>query len=264
MKKRPPVQPALDADAAALALARGSRRVSVCIPARDEERTIGAIVAAVHRDLTAAGGGVNLVDEVVVVDDGSTDATAKLARRAGAKVVGTRAGPGQSGKGRAMATGAGHCTGDLVVFLDGDVVNFSSRFVTALLAPLLNDESVVMVKAYYERPLEGAATGGGRVTELVAKPAISLLFPELTFVHQPLAGETALRRNVLDAVVLEPDYGVELGLLVDVAERFGTDAIAQVDLGTRAHRNRPLDELRPQATDVLSAALARAGAVLSR
>ncbi|MHB8330434.1 MAG: glucosyl-3-phosphoglycerate synthase, partial [Acidimicrobiales bacterium] len=133
---------------------------------------------------------------------------------------------------------------------------------TGLLGPLLLEEDVALVKAFYDRPLHGQATGGGRVTELVARPVIALLFPELAGVHQPLAGETAVTRAVLERTRLAAGYGVELGLLVDVAERFGTHAIAQVDLDTRVHRNRPLAELRLHATDVLRAALARAGAPL--
>ena len=247
--------------AAELAQARRGQRISVCIPARDEERTVAGVVAGVRRALTAAGGGVDLVDEIVVVDDGSADATAATATAAGALVV--PAGAGGAGKGEAMAAGVAATTGDLVVFLDADVENFGPHFVTGLLGPLLADPDVVLVKAVYDRPLHGAPTGGGRVTELVARPVIDLLFPELAHVRQPLAGETALRREVLERVGLEGGYGVEMGLLVDVAEAYGTGAIAQVDLGTRVHRNRPLDQLRPQATDVLRAALSRAGAVIA-
>lgn len=250
-------------EAAAVLAARRSARVSVCIPARDEEGTVGPIVAAVRRDLTAAGGGADLVDEILVVDDGSSDATADRARAAGATVA-TNGGGESGGKGRAMARALAASRGDLVVFLDADVENFGPHFVTALLAPLIDDEAVVLVKGYYERPLHDAPTGGGRVTELVARPVIDLLFPELAHIRQPLAGETALRRTALAGITLEPGYGVELGLLVDLAERFGTGALAQADLGRRVHRNRPLEELRPQATDVLRAALARAGAVLHR
>jgi len=201
-----------------------------------------------------------VVDEVVVVDDGSSDRTSEEAAGAGAEVVRRGAGPG--GKGRAMALGATSTRGDLVVFLDADVRNFGAHFVTRLLGPLLVDPEVQMVKAFYERPLHGEASGGGRVTELVARPVIELLFPELAGILQPLSGEQALRRSALAAVTLEPGYGVEIALLVDVAERFGTGAIAQVDLGTRVHRNRPLQQLRPHATEVLAAALSRAGASL--
>ena len=247
-------------DALRLAAERAPLRVSVCIPARNEERTVGAVVGCVHRRLTSAGGGIGLVDEIVVVDDGSTDATAEEAGRAGAVVVPSGSG---GGKGRAMAAGVAATDGDLVVFLDADVENFAAHFVTGLLGPLVAHPQVVLVKAFYERPLEGSPSGGGRVTELVARPVIELLFPALAGIRQPLAGETAVRRAVLERVVLETGYGVELGLLVDVAEAHGVRALAQVDLGRRVHRNRPLDELRPQAADVLRAALRRAGALVA-
>jgi len=247
-------------DAAALARRRRGVTVSVCIPARDEEGTVGDVAGRVHVALTARGGGVDLVDELVVVDDGSTDATAARAEAAGAVVVPSGS-PG-GGKGLAMRAGLAATTGDVVVFLDADVTDFGPHFVVGLVGPLLGDPSLVLVKAFYERPLH-AGRGGGRVTELVARPAIGLLFPELSHIRQPLAGETALRRSALGSLELEPGYGVELGLLVDMAEAHGAGAVAQVDLGVRAHRNRPLAELRPHATDVLRAALSRAGAAIA-
>jgi glucosyl-3-phosphoglycerate synthase len=248
-------------DPRALVAARAGRRVAVCIPARDEAPTVGAVVGGVRHALTAAGGGLDLVDDVVVVDDGSVDDTAGVARGAGARVV--RMHPGR-GKGEAMARALQETDAELLVFLDADVTNFGPHFVTGLLGPLLTEPGpgqpdVALVKGFYERPLNGAPGGGGRVTELVARPVIGLLFPHLAGVRQPLAGETAAPRTVLDKTGFSPGYGVELGLLIDVAEHFGVEQIVQVDLGVRVHRNRPLAELRPQATDVLSAALARAG-----
>jgi glucosyl-3-phosphoglycerate synthase len=249
-------------DARTLAASRRGRRVAVCIPARDEERTVGSVVAVVRAALTRAGGGVDLVDDVVVVDDRSRDDTAAVARHAGARVV--RAGEGSGGKGEAMALAVEHSDAELLVFLDADVTNLEPHFVTGLLGPLLADDGpdgveVALVKGYYERPLHGRPSGGGRVTELVARPVIDLLFPDLAGVRQPLAGETALPRAVVDKIGLAPGYGVELGMLIDVADRFGVDQVVQVDLGVRVHRNRPLDELRPQAADVLRTALSRAG-----
>jgi len=250
----------------ALARARGERRVAVCLPARNEAATVGPIVAAVARAFTAAGGGVDLVDDIVVVDDGSDDHTGRAARRAGARVV--RTGRTGGGKGQAMEVALAETDAELLVFLDADVEDFSPHFVSGLLGPLLvpfddGGPDVVLVKGFYERPLHGAPSGGGRVTELVARPLIDLLFPHLAGVRQPLAGETAAPRTVLDKTGFAPGYGVELGLLVDVADRFGVDHVAQVDLGVRVHRNRPLAELRPQATDVVRAALARAGVPLA-
>ncbi len=162
-----------------------------------------------------------------------------------------------------MALALQETDAELLVFLDADVENFEPHFVTGLLGPLLvapfDGGPDVLVKGFYERPLHGAPTGGGRVTELVARPLIDLLYPHLAGVRQPLAGETAAPRTVLDKTGFAPGYGVELGLLVDVAERFGVEHIAQVDLGVRVHRNRPLLALRAQATDVARAALERAG-----
>jgi glucosyl-3-phosphoglycerate synthase len=235
--------------------AKAGRAVSVCIPARNEDRTVGTVVRSVLGPLGPDG--LGLVDELLVVDDGSVDRTADTARRAGARVLTQR---GEGGKGEAMRAGLDACCGDVVVFLDADVENTTPDFVTGLLGPLLVHDEFALVKGFYERPLHGAPTGGGRVTELVARPLIELLFTDLAAIRQPLAGETAAPRWVLDKVDFAAGYGVELGLLVDVGRRFGVTAIAQVDLGSRVHRNRPLDELRPQAVDVLRAALARAGA----
>ena len=242
-------------DAGALAAAKAGRTVSVCIPARNEAATIAPIIRTIARQLTAAGGGVALVDEILVVDDGSTDGTGDLARAAGARVVVGDSAAG--GKGQAMRVALNESEGDLLAFVDGDVTNFGPHFVTGLLGPLLTDDGVTVVKGFYQRPLHGDPDGGGRVTELMARPVIDLLFPALSVIRQPLAGETAAPRWVLEKCTLADGYAVELALLVDVASRFGVETIAQVDLGVRVHRNRPLSELRPQATDILAAALAR-------
>ncbi len=224
--------------------AASGRRVTVCIPARDEATTVAGVVEPVASLLE------ELVDELIVVDDCSTDRTGAIAEAFGARVVRRDAGPG---KGAAMAAGLAASTGDVVVFLDADVRNFGMHYVTRLVEPLLADPTFVMVKGTYERP--GAA--GGRVTELLARPLLRRLFPQLAFVRQPLAGEVAVRRDALADMVLEPGYGVEIGMLIDVARRFGPSAIAQVDLGERVHRNRPLGELAGQADEVLAAVLAR-------
>jgi glucosyl-3-phosphoglycerate synthase len=239
-----------------LLAAKRGRTVTVCIPSRDEARTVGAVVRAVTGPYLAAAGGSGLVDEVLVVDDGSADDTAGAARAAGARVLSLRGG---GGKGQAMQAGLDASSGDLVAFLDADVENTSAGFVSGLLGPLLLEEDVALVKGFYTRPLHDRPTGGGRVTELMARPLVEVLFPHLSGVRQPLAGETAAPRSVLEKVELAPGYGVELALLVDVAARHGVPALAQVDLGVRIHRNRPIEELRPQAVDVLRAALDRAG-----
>lgn len=249
---------------------KGAHRISVCIPARNEQATIFDIVATVRRDLID---GPRLVDEVIVIDDRSEDETAALAVTAGAVLVSAseseavvcvetqvpRVGRAATGKGNAMRTGLAASRGDIVVFLDGDVENFAPHFVTGLLGPVLTRPETMLVKGCYRRPIGDAPTGGGRVNELVARPVMSLLFPELSGVAQPLAGEVALRRDALEGVVLADGYGVELGMLVDISRRYGIGSLAQVDLDVRVHRNRPLHELAPQARDVLAAALARAG-----
>ncbi len=230
-------------------------RVQVVIPARDEESTIGDIVTAVRRELVDGAG---LVDDLLVVDDASADRTADVARAAGAEIV---AGPGL-GKGEAMAAGAAALEADpgrdaVIVFLDGDVVGFGSCFVTGLLGPLLSDPAVELVKGFYRRPIGDQPLGGGRVTELVAKPALQLVFPALASVEQPLAGETAVRRSLYGDLELASGYAVEVAMLIDTLSARGTRAMAQVDLGVRRHRNRPLAALVPQAREVLAAILER-------
>jgi glucosyl-3-phosphoglycerate synthase len=250
---------AAEFDAAALANRKGDQRISLCLPARNEEATVGHIVAAARKHLVED---VALLDEIVVVDDHSTDRTAELAERAGARVVHAdrvlrRYGEGH-GKGEALWKSLFESDGDIVVWCDADVANFDPMYVVGLTGPLLERADVGFVKGYYDRPLREGHDGGGRVTELVARPALSLLFPHLAAVVQPLAGEYAGRRELLEQLPFVCGYGVDIALLIDVAERFGLDAIAQVDLGVRLHRNRSLAELAPQATAVLQAVLRRA------
>ncbi len=229
--------------------AMATHSIAVIIPARDESGTVGGVLDAVLGD-------GDLLDEVVVVDDHSSDDTATVARRHGARVV---ANDDRPGKGAALCAGVAATTSDLLVFLDADVRNTSDEYVARLVQPLLEHDETVLVKGYYERPLHDMPTGGGRVTELTARPILSLLFPGLGEIRQPLAGETALRRRIFDDVALDLDYGVEIALLIDVARVAGVSALAQVDLGVRRHRNRPLEELNPMAVEVLRSALARYG-----
>ncbi len=242
---------------------KGATTVSVCLPARNEEATVGAIVEVVRNELIDKLG---LVDEVIVMDDHSTDRTAAVAKDAGATVVACsdvldHLG-NQPGKGEALWKSLYVSTGDIVVWCDSDVANFGPHFISGLLGPLLIDNAIGYCKGFYHRPVGADQRGGGRTTELVARPLIALLFPELGDIIQPLAGEYAGRREILERVPFVQGYGVEMGLLIDVCRLAGYDAIAQVDLGTRVHRNRPLHELSSQATEVMQVALHRADRTL--
>jgi glucosyl-3-phosphoglycerate synthase len=244
---------------AELAERKGSTTVSVCLPARNEARTVGPIVTAIRQRLMER---IELVDELIVVDDHSTDATAAVAQNAGATVVDASTvltdhdlGPG---KGEALWKSVHASTGDLIVWCDSDITDFDTRFVTGLLGPLIEDPGVAFTKGFYERQ-EHDGVGGGRVTELTARPLLQLLFPDLASVVQPLSGEYAGRRSVLERLPFTVGYGVDLGLLIDVHRLVGSEAMVQVDLGRRQHRNRPLVELAPQALSVLQKGLERAG-----
>lgn len=228
---------------------KGAQRIAVCIPARDESATLGPIldtVAGLHAE--------GIVDDVIVIDDHSADRTADVAARHGATVLTSPLGPG---KGQALSRAARATDADLLLFLDADVRNFNEDYVTALLIPLLRDPATQLVKARYRRPLDGVADEGGRVTEILARPLLRRHFPQLASIAQPLAGECALRQSTLEHIVLADGYGIEIALLIDVANHFGLESIRQVDLGERIHRNRPLHQLRPHCDDVLDAVLAR-------
>lgn len=226
---------------------KGDASVAVIVPAQDEATTIGAVLDTVQiHD--------HLIDELIVVDDHSSDDTPTVADHHGARVVHLK---DFSGKGAAMSAGVAVSTSAIVVFLDADVLNTGADYVARLIQPLLERPAIQLVKGFYERPLHNMPTGGGRVNELAARPILSLLYPGLGEIRQPLAGETAARRSALDTLALEPGYGVEIAMLIDFAQLFGVHALAQVDLGIRRHRNRPLEELRPMAVDVLRAALDR-------
>jgi glucosyl-3-phosphoglycerate synthase len=245
---------------ASLVEAKRGRRVSVCVPARDEAATIGRVVEVLRTDLIERH---PLIDELVVIDDGSRDTTAEVARTAGADVVAADSVladyGADGGKGQAMWKAVHVTSGDVIAFCDGDIANFGPEFVTGTVGPLLTRDDVAFVKGYYHRPLDGRPGEGGRVTELVARPIISLLFPQLATLVQPLAGECAGRRDVLEQVPFVGGYGVDLGLLIDISERFGSGSIVQCDLGERVHRNRPLADLGPQAMTILQLALSRSG-----
>lgn len=248
--------------AARLAALKGDHVVSVCLPARNEAATIGAIVGCLRDRLVDE---VAVVDEILVVDDHSSDGTAAIARAGGATVVSAESvladyGEGH-GKGEALWKSLFVARGDLLVWCDSDIVNFDDRFVRGLLGPLLEHPEVGFVKGFYHRPQEGMV-GGGRVTELLARPLLSLFFPELSEVVQPLAGEFAARRTAVEQVPFVEGYGVDIALVLDLARTLGPAAIAQVDLDERVDRNRSLEELGPQALAVAQAVLRRAGVAI--
>jgi glucosyl-3-phosphoglycerate synthase len=242
----------------ALRAAKGERTVSVCLPCRDEAATIGPLVSLIRSELITRW---RLVDELIVLDDRSTDDTARVAAHAGARVVAIddvheEHGVGH-GKGNALWATLLVSHGDFIVWCDGDVTSFEPQWVTRLLGPLVTDDSVALVKALYHRPTRYG--GGGRTTELVARPLMSRYFPELTGLAQPLSGEYAGRRSVLEQLSFVQGWGVEMGLLIDIAERCGAQAIGQVDLGSRLHRHRELLALSVQAGEVMATMLDRAG-----
>ena len=244
-------------------------RTSLVLPARNEAATVGEVVRRVRAALVED---VPLLDEVVVMDSDSTDDTAEVAAAAGARVhrsadvrpdLGTL-----PGKGEALWKSLFVTDGDLLVFMDADLVDWDTHFVPGLLGPLLTDRAVSLVKGFYERPALTAAPdgddvvaeegGGGRATELLARPALALLFPALGAVVQPLAGEWAVRRDHFASLRVPTGYAVDLAALVDTAGTLGLDAVAQVDLGRRAHRHQALHDLGPMATQLLAALHARA------
>jgi glucosyl-3-phosphoglycerate synthase len=240
---------------------RAGTTISVCLPALNEAATIGEIVRVLRETLVER---IPLIDELVVMDAASTDATARIAAAAGATVVQERdvlpeMGPG-AGKGEGLWKSLDACTGELLCWIDTDIANIHPRFVTGLVGPLLADPSIAYVKGFYERPLADGAelrpTGGGRVTELLARPLINAFWPALSGLVQPLSGEFAGRRELLERVPFFSGYGVELGLLLDVVHAAGVDAIAQVDLDRRVHRNQDLPSLSRMSFGVLQAALA--------
>ena len=232
------------------------RTVSVILPAREVAETIGPIVASIDR-LRELG----LVDELIVVDAASNDGTARIAERAGARVlqeseVLPQFGP-CLGKGDAMWRAVSAAAGEVVVFCDADTTDFSSAFVTGLLLPILREPEVGLVKGSFQRPLRAGGeilpNEGGRVTELVARPLINLHFPELAGLEQPLAGEIAIERELFEQLEVPVGYGVEVAMVIDVLRSRGIDAIGQTRLGQRQNRHQPLRSLGGMAYEVMVA-----------
>ncbi|MFD0279928.1 glucosyl-3-phosphoglycerate synthase [Kitasatospora sp. NPDC127111] len=253
-----PVRTLLDAKRAA----GRAGTVSVVLPALDEEATVGDIVRTIRRELMER---LPLVDELVVVDSGSADDTAAAAAAAGARVVHRddilpRL-PAAPGKGEVLWRSLLVTSGEIVCFVDADLREFDPAFVSGIVGPLLTEPDIQLVKAMYDRPLEtdGAVVpaGGGRVTELVARPLLNLHWPELAGFVQPLGGEYAARRSLLERLPFPTGYGVELGLLVDALETAGLDALAQVDVGVRHHRHQDSQALGRMAATIYRTALER-------
>ncbi len=241
------------ADVERLLALKNGQQISVCIPTLNEAATIGQIVTLIRENLS------ELVDEVLVIDSGSSDATQEIARAAGASVHLAADispdGTAYRGKGENLWKALHIACGDLICYVDGDITNFHPGFITGLLGPLLTNPNIDYVKAYYERPLHhgptSQATGGGRVSEILIRPLVALFYPELGEISQPLAGEYAARRSTLTALPFPIGYGVEIAHLIDLAQDGKLSRIAQTDLDKRAHRNRPDEELGSMAFALL-------------
>jgi glucosyl-3-phosphoglycerate synthase len=249
------------ADLDGLVALKKSQRISVCIPTLNEADTIGPIVSIIRDSLISTG----LVDEVLVIDSDSTDATREIATAAGAVVYqSSEILPNElsyHGKGENLWKALHVAGGDIICYIDGDISSFHSGFVTGLVGPLLSDPELDYIKAYYERPLaygdESHSTGGGRVSEILVRPLISLFYPELGGILQPLAGEYAARRTTLESLPFPVGYGVEIAHLIDLAHDGKIHRVAQTDLVRRVHRNRDDDELGSMAFAILRVVMRR-------
>jgi glycosyltransferase involved in cell wall biosynthesis len=244
------------------AKAHSGLSVSIALPALNEEGTVGNVVRIITEEFVRR---VPLVDEVVLIDSNSSDRTREVARGLGVPVhvhqhvlpvLGSR-----KGKGEALWKSLFLTRGDIVIWVDTDIINFHPRFVYGLLGPLITHPEIQFVKGFYRRPLKVdnklQAGGGGRVTELTARPLLNLFFPELSGIIQPLSGEYGGRRGALEQLAFSSGYGVEIGLLIDVFERFGLDAIAQVDLQERIHHSQPLESLSKMSFAIIQTVIRR-------
>jgi len=255
-----------DLEALYRAKQRAGLKVSLCIPTLNEEKTIGKEIAILK---TALMDRVPLIDEFAVIDSGSTDRTAEICASYGVDFLHSgdilpRFGF-KRGKGENLWKGVYQLTGDIICFVDADISNIHPRFVYALIAPLLLNRNTHYVKSFYERPMVHSngdirSSGGGRVTEILVRPMFSLFYPELTQLFQPLSGEYAVRREILEKIPFPVGYGVETSHLLDVYEHWGMDAFAQVDLDKRVHRNQSTSALGRMSFGILQSLLGRLAA----
>lgn len=237
-------------------------KISLAFPTLNEEATIGKEILVIRTELADR---YPLLDEIVVIDSSSKDSTKKIAEQFGAKVFASKTILPKygtfRGKGENLWKSLYVLEGDIIVWVDADISNIAPKFVYGLIGPLLEDDSVSYVKAFYERPMRSggdiASSGGGRVTEILVRPLFSLFYPELAPLIQPLSGEYAGRRRLLEKLSFSVGYGVELGHLVDIVETEGVGALAQVDLDMRIHRNQSVKSLGKMSFGILNTLHAR-------
>lgn len=230
-------------------------KISLCFPALNEALTIGNILKIVKHEVLEPG----LVDEVVVIDSDSMDDTAKIASSLGFNVYQHKdilsAYGSYRGKGEALWKSLHILKGDIIAWCDSDIKDFSPRFIYGILGPLILREDISFVKAFYRRPLKIGSSymkgEGGRVTEILARPILNLYYPELSRLYQPLSGEYAGRRETFEAIPFQTGYGVEIGMIIDLFEKFGLGSIAQVNVLRRAHRNQPLSSLSKMSFGIM-------------
>ncbi|HUI91747.1 MAG TPA: glucosyl-3-phosphoglycerate synthase [Chitinivibrionales bacterium] len=230
--------------------------ISLVIPTLNEAKTVGYIIEKARKELVEE---VRLLDEIIVMDSNSSDATVSIAKKAGAKIYNVSdilpqydAPPG---KGSALWKSQFVAKGDIIICVDADISNFQSHFVYGLAGPFLNDGEVIFAKAFYNRPLKLNShiyeNYGGRVTEILVRPLLCAFEPELAGIYQPLSGEYAFRRGPVQRLPFSSGYGVEIGMIFDLYRAFGLSHFVQVDMGTRCHRNRPTHELSRMAFGII-------------
>lgn len=241
-------------------------KISLCLPTLNEEKTIGKEIIIFKSELVER---YPLIDEIAVIDSGSDDNTLQVAKNYGADTyLASDILPdleSKKGKGENLWKAIYQLDGDIIVYVDADISNIHPRFVYGLVAPLIHRDKVQYVKAFYDRPLAFSggvrASGGGRVTEILVRPLFSLFFPELTAIIQPLSGEYAVRREVLEKIAFPIGYGVETSHLIDVYHNYGLEAFAQTDLDKRVHENKPTQALGKMAFGILQTFIKRAKAL---